>query len=110
MDQGRLEHVKAWQQRYVDERKYAGSSVLIKEKGVEALFNAAGLRNIEEDLPFTRDTLVRIYSMTKPVTSLAIMMLLERGLFHLDASVSEFIPEFSDMQALVPGATSIEPT
>ena len=110
MDQGRLEHVKAWQQRYVDERKYAGSSVLIKEKGVEALFNAAGLRNIEEDLPFTRDTLVRIYSMTKPVTSLAIMMLLERGLFHLDASVSEFIPEFSDMQALVPGATSIEQT
>ena len=110
MDRNRLERLKAWQQRYVDQRKYAGSAVLIKERGEEVFFNAAGLRNVEESLPFTRDTVARIYSMTKPVTSLAVMMLLERGLFHLDALVSDFIPEFADMQALVPGATSIDQT
>ncbi|MGR3759441.1 serine hydrolase domain-containing protein [Roseobacteraceae bacterium NS-SX3] len=110
MDQVRLEYLKAWQQRYVDERKYAGSSVLMNRGGEEVFFHAAGLRNIEENLPFTRDTIVRLYSMTKPVTSVAIMMLSERGLFHLDAPVSDFIPEFADMQALVPGATDISQT
>ncbi len=110
MDQTRLENLKQWQQRYVDERKYAGSSLLINEGGVEQYFHAVGRRNLEENLDFTRDTLVRIYSMTKPVTSVALMMLAEKGLFHLDAPVSDFIPEFREIQALVPGATSIEQT
>ncbi|EDZ45608.1 beta-lactamase [Rhodobacterales bacterium Y4I] len=65
---------------------------------------------MEEELPFSRDTLVRLYSMTKPVTSLAMMILLERGLFHLDAPVSDFLTEFSNMQALVPGASAISET
>lgn len=108
MDQARLEHIRSWQQRYVDQKKYAGSSVLINKAGEEKLFHAAGRRNLEENLPFTRDTLVRIYSMTKPVTSLAVMMLAEQGLFHLDAPVSDFIPEFAQMQALIPGATSMD--
>jgi CubicO group peptidase (beta-lactamase class C family) len=102
MDKTRLENLKQWQQRYVDERKYAGSSLLINRGGVEQYFHAAGRRNLEENLDFTRDTLVRIYSMTKPVTSVALMMLAEKGLFQLDAPVSDFIPEFSQMQALVP--------
>jgi CubicO group peptidase (beta-lactamase class C family) len=106
----RLQNIRTWQQRYVDERKYAGSSVLIHRHGNEAFFNAVGLRNIEENLPFTRDTSVRIYSMTKPITSVAIMMLAEKGLFHLDAPVSTFIPGFADMEALVPGAERIEQT
>ncbi|WP_353402008.1 serine hydrolase domain-containing protein [Pseudophaeobacter arcticus] len=110
MDKTRLENLKQWQQRYVDERKYAGSSLLINRGGVEQYFHAAGRRNLEDNLDFTRDTLVRIYSMTKPVTSVALMMLAEKGLFHLDAPVSDFIPEFSQMQALVPGASSIEQT
>lgn len=107
MHQARLEHIRTWQQRYVDQRKYAGSALLINQAGVEQYFHAAGRRNVEENLPFARDTMVRIYSMTKPVTSVALMMLAEKGLFHLDAPLSEFIPEFSTMQALVPGATSI---
>ncbi len=110
MDKTRLENLKHWQQRYVDERKYAGSSLLIKQRGQEQFFHAAGRRNLEENLDFTRDTLVRIYSMTKPVTSVALMILAEKGLFHLDAPVSDFIPEFSEMQALIPGATSIDQT
>jgi CubicO group peptidase (beta-lactamase class C family) len=108
MDQNRLDNLRNWQQRYVDERKYAGSSLLIKQGGNEIFFHAAGRRNLEENLDFTRDTLVRIYSMTKPVTSVAVMMLAEKGLFHLDAPVSDFIPEFTQMHALVPGATTID--
>ncbi|WP_085796371.1 serine hydrolase domain-containing protein [Falsiruegeria litorea] len=94
--------------RYVAERKYAGSSVLIQRGGEEVYFNATGKRSVEQDLPFERDTVARIYSMTKPITSVAIMMLAERGLFHLDAPVSNFIPAFKDMQALVPNADRID--
>lgn len=110
MDAARLEHIRTWQHRYVDQRKYAGSSLLINRNGKERYFHAAGQRNIVEDLPFTRDTVARIYSMTKPVTSLALMMLLERGLLHLDMPVSEFLPEFNGMRCLVDGATGITQT
>ena len=108
MNTDRIQRIRAWQQRYVDERKYAGSALLIQRGGEEVYFHSAGLRNAEENLPFTRDTLVRLYSMTKPVTSVAVMTLLERGLFHLDAPVGDFIPEFNCMQALVPGAIAID--
>lgn len=104
----RLAHIGTWMQRYVDERKYPGSSILIHQNGEEVFFNACGLRSVEHKLPYERDTLTRIYSMTKPITSVALMMLVERGLFHLDAPVSEFIPEFKDMQALVPGAERLD--
>ncbi|AFO91275.1 serine hydrolase [Phaeobacter inhibens] len=110
MDAARLEHIRTWQHRYVDQRKYAGSSLLINRNGKERYFHAAGQRNIVENLPFTRDTVARIYSMTKPVTSLALMMLLERGLLHLDMPVSEFLPEFNGMRCLVDGATDITQT
>ncbi|AUQ54252.1 serine hydrolase domain-containing protein [Phaeobacter inhibens] len=110
MDAARLEHIRTWQHRYVDQRKYAGSSLLINRNGKERYFHAAGQRNIVENLPFTRDTVARIYSMTKPVTSLALMMLLERGLLHLDMPVSEFLPEFNGMRRLVDGATDITQT
>lgn len=94
--------------RYVSDRKYAGCSVLIHRGGEEVYFHATGHRSVERKQPFERDTVARIYSMTKPVTSVAIMMLAERGLFHLDAPVSNFIPAFSDMSALVPGAEHID--
>ncbi|WP_171176547.1 serine hydrolase [Ruegeria sp. HKCCD8929] len=107
-DRSRLDRIGTWMQRYVDERKYPGSSVLVMRGGEEVYFNACGLRSVEKDLPFARDTLVRIYSMTKPITSVAVMMLAERGLFHLDAPVSDFIPGFKDMQALAPGAERLD--
>ena len=109
-DPARLERINAWMDRYVEDRRFAGSSVLIARGGEEVWFNAAGLRSVENDLPFERDTVARIYSMTKPITSAAIMMLVELGLFHLDAPVSDFIPAFRDMRALVPGATRIDQT
>lgn len=107
-DRARLDRLKVWMERYVDERKYAGSSLLIRRGGQEVMFHAAGMRAMETGQPFERDTVARIYSMTKPVTSVALMMLVERGLLHLDAPVSAFIPAFEEMTALVPGAVRID--
>ncbi|CUJ95378.1 Esterase EstB [Ruegeria denitrificans] len=107
-DTNRLGRITNWMQRYVDERKYAGSSLLVKHNGSEVYFNACGKRSVEDDLDFQRDTVVRIYSMTKPVTTVALMMLAERGLFHLDAQLSEFLPEFRNMKALIPGAIRLD--
>lgn len=109
-DPERLNRISAWMQRYVDERKFPGSSILIKRYGLDRFHNAVGLRDIAATKPFTRDTVVRLYSMTKPITSFALMILVEKGLCHLNMSVSEFLPEFEDMHALIPGATSLDQT
>ncbi|EEE37321.1 beta-lactamase [Rhodobacteraceae bacterium KLH11] len=109
-DPSALTHIQNWMHRYVDQKKYAGSALLIHQNGQEAFFHACGRRCIENDLAFQRDSLVRIYSMTKPVTSVALMMLVERGEFHLGAPVSDFLPEFAAMQALIPGATRLDQT
>lgn len=106
----RLQRLENWMDRYVEESKFAGSSLLINRGGEEVYFHATGMRDLENKLPFERDTVVRIFSMTKPITSVAIMMLAEKGLLHLEAPVSEFLPEFSSCQALVAGATSIDQT
>ncbi len=110
LDPDRTQHIRHWMQRYVDQRKYAGSSLLLIQGGREAFFYTCGHRDLARELPFERDTVVRIYSMTKPITSVAIMMLVERGLFPLNAPVSDFLPEFADMQALVSDATRIDQT
>jgi CubicO group peptidase (beta-lactamase class C family) len=107
-DQSRLDRIKTWMQTYVDERKFPGASLLITQGGREVFHHATGLRDVARDLPFQRDTLARIYSMTKPITSVAMMMLVERGLVHLGAPISDFLPAFSDMRALIPGASLID--
>ncbi|WP_170751208.1 serine hydrolase domain-containing protein [Ruegeria lacuscaerulensis] len=109
-DADRLDRIRIWMQRYVDDRKYAGSSFLLRQGQDEVLFHAAGHRSKEQNLPFERDSIARIYSMTKPITSVAIMMLVEQGLIHLDAQVSDFIPEFRNVQALIPAAERLDQT
>lgn len=109
-DPERLDRIGTWMQSYVDRRRFPGASVLIARDGHEIYAKTCGQRDIQAKLPFTRDTVVRIYSMTKPVTSVALMTLVERGLFALDAPVSEFLPEFTDMQALVSNADRIDQT
>jgi CubicO group peptidase (beta-lactamase class C family) len=109
-DSARLSRIGEWMQSYVDTRRLAGASVLLTHGGREVYYHDCGLRDVAQAAPWQRDTVARIYSMTKPVTSVALMMLAERGLLHLDASLSDFIPEFADMHCLVEGATSIEQT
>lgn len=106
MDPARLARIADWMASYRERRRYAGSSVLIRRRGEEAYFAADGHRSIEKNLAYERDTITRIYSMTKIVTSVVVGQLLERGELYLDTPVSAFIPAFKDMRALVPGATS----
>lgn len=109
-DGDRLQRIASWMDGYTRERKFAGSSILISRAGCEVFYHDTGLRSVESSLPFERDTVVRIYSMTKPIVSAAIMTLVEQGVFHLDTPVSEFIPAFSSMSALVAGAERMDQT
>jgi CubicO group peptidase (beta-lactamase class C family) len=97
-------------QAYVDARKFAGSSLLITQAGTEVFSHVVGLRDMDSNLPFTRDTTARIYSMTKPITTVALMLLVEQGRTRLDAPVSDYLPEFNDMHALIADATDISQT
>lgn len=108
LDPQRLEILKGWMDQLVADRKYAGCGLLLAREGDVVFDHTTGQRSLARDLPFERDTVARIYSMTKPVTTVALMMLVERGLVHLDAPVSDFIPAFADAQALVPGAVSLD--
>ncbi|MCF6231788.1 MAG: beta-lactamase family protein [Rhodobacteraceae bacterium] len=110
LDANRLGRIKTWMQGYVDARKFAGSSLLITQAGTEVFSHVVGVRDRRANLPFTRDTTARIYSMTKPITTVALMMLVEQGRTHLDAPVSDYLPAFNDMHALIPGATEIGQT
>ncbi|MGI9369080.1 MAG: serine hydrolase domain-containing protein [Ruegeria sp.] len=107
-DPNRMNRISDWMSGYVENRKYAGCSFLLVQSDNEVFFHATGQRSVENNLPFLRDTLTRIYSMTKPVTTVALMMLAEQGHFHLEAPVADFIPEFQNPFALVPGATRID--
>ncbi len=109
-DRDRLSRIKGWMQGYVDTRRYAGCSVLIAQNGAEAFYHESGLRDTAGALPWQRDTVARIYSMTKPITSVALMILVERGLVHLDAPVSDFIEGFANARCLVPGAQDLSQT
>ncbi len=109
-DPARLNRIGTWMQTYIDARRFAGASVLVAQGGKEVYYHDCGLRDVDANQPWQRDTVARIYSMSKPVTSVAIMMLAERGVFHLDAPLSDFIPAFSDVHCLVEGATSINQT
>ncbi|WP_299657949.1 serine hydrolase [uncultured Tateyamaria sp.] len=110
LDPARLVRIQSWADRYTDDQKFPGMSVLIRQHGQEVFFANSGTRDLSTGAKFDRDTVARIYSMTKPITSLILMMLIEEGAIHLDAPLSRFLPAFSDMQALRPGATDIADT
>lgn len=82
----------------VDEGRVVGASALVFEKGEEVYFNAFGYSDREAQTPMDRSTIVRIYSMTKPVTGVALMTLFEEGRFQLDDPLEKYAPEFKDMK------------
>lgn len=86
---------------YVNDGKLAGVGAMILKDGEVAYWNNFGHRDLEAGKPMARDTIHRIYSMTKPVTCVAALMLMEEGLFSLDDSAFEIFPEFKDMKVLV---------
>lgn len=110
LDPARLVRIQSWADRYTTTSCFAGLSVLIRQHGEEVFFAQSGVRDLETQAQFDRDTVARIYSMTKPITSLIMMMLVEEGLLHLDAPLSRFLPAFKDMHALRPGASDMSQT
>ncbi|MFX0594305.1 serine hydrolase domain-containing protein [Melissospora conviva] len=90
--------------RYVDNGQLAGWQVVVTRRGEIAHSSCYGLRDREADLPVTPDTLWRIYSMTKPITSVAAMMLWEEGRFQLTDELSRWLPEFAEMRVLTGGS------
>ena len=96
LDPGRLPRIAAHFDRYVEDGRLPGWMALVQRDGEVVYEHASGLRDVEAGLPVEGDTLWRIYSMTKPITSVAAMSLYEEGAFELKDPVSKFIPSFGD--------------
>jgi CubicO group peptidase (beta-lactamase class C family) len=108
LDPQRLDRLDRHFRRYVDDGRLAGWLIAIVRHGRLAYLQTAGQRDLEAGLPVEPDTLWRIYSMTKPVTSVAAMMLWEEGAFELKDDVSRYIPSFADARVWN-GGTALRP-
>jgi CubicO group peptidase (beta-lactamase class C family) len=82
----------------VQNKSIVGVSALVYEKGQEAYFGAFGQADRENDKPMTRDTIVQIFSMTKPIIGVALMKLYERGKFQLDDPLANYLPEYANVR------------
>ncbi|MEU5848906.1 serine hydrolase domain-containing protein [Saccharopolyspora shandongensis] len=97
-DATRLNRIDQHFAKYVEAGKLPGWLALVSRQGKIAHLSTHGMRDVAAGAPVRTDTLFRIYSMTKPVTSVAIMMLHEEGAFELTDPVSDFIPSFADLR------------
>ncbi len=106
----RLARVSDWLDYQIASKRLAGAGVLIARQGKTAFFETRGCADLEANKPFSSDTIVRIYSMTKPITTVAAMMLYEQGCFQLDDPVAAYLPEFSNMRVWQGGEAGIDST
>lgn len=97
----RLGRIGDVMRRYVDAGKLAGTVSLVSRRGQVVYFDDYGQRNLETGAEMTLDTLFRIYSMTKPITSVAALMLFEDGHYLLDDPIADYLPAFADVQVCV---------
>ncbi|MEK7795237.1 MAG: serine hydrolase domain-containing protein, partial [Candidatus Hydrogenedentota bacterium] len=97
----RLEHIREVFEAEIEAGRIAGVVGLVARGDDVAYLEGIGYRDAESKSPMTPDTIFRIYSMTKPVTSVAAMMLFEEGHFLLTDPVSRFLPELSNLEVLV---------
>ena len=98
ISQERLQRVDRFlQTSYIDAGKIPGALTLIYRRGEVAHFSTLGMADIEHAVPVREDTIYRIYSMTKPITSVAFMQLVEQGLVALDDPVHKHIPEWKNL-------------
>lgn len=100
----RFQRLHQSMQGFVDRKEASGIVTLVAREGRVADLHAVGFQDVESKTPMKTDTIFRIASMTKPVTSVAIMMLYEEGKLLLTDPVSKFIPSFKSMQVLEQGA------
>jgi CubicO group peptidase (beta-lactamase class C family) len=104
LDPNRLETIsRHLMENYITPGKIAGCQVMVSRGGVPAYFRSFGQMDIERNKPMQEDTIFRLYSMTKPITSVALMMLFEEGRFQLNDPVSRFIPSWKGQQVWISG-------
>src|SRR6202051_1028105 len=92
----KLERVGGFIRREIATRKSPGAVVLIQQHGHPVYFESFGARDVESRRPMTADSIFRLYSMSKPITSVAAMMLVEDGKLRLDDPLSKYIPAFAE--------------
>ena len=103
----RLERIRPVMQDYVDKGHLPGFLTVVARHGKIVHFETIGMRDVENKKPVEPDTIFRIYSMSKPITSVAVMMLYEEGRFQLGTPVSKFIPQFKNMKVYNEDQTEI---
>ena len=103
----RLERIRPVMQGYVDNGHVPGFLTVVARRGKIVHFETIGMRDVENNKPVESDTIFRIYSMSKPITSVAVMMLYEEGHFQLSTPVSKFIPDFENMKVYNEDQTEI---
>ena len=103
-DPARLARIRRHFAAYVDDGRLPGWQVLVTRGSAVALRENCGFRDIENRLPVEDDTVFRIYSMTKPITSAAAMMLYEEGRFELTDPIAKYLPAFEHMRVYTGGA------
>ena len=94
----RLKRVDALMERYVSEKKMAGMTIAIARDGKVAYLRSAGMADIAAKRPMRVDTIARYYSMTKPITAVAALVLVEEGKLRLDDELAAYLPEFKDVK------------
>jgi CubicO group peptidase (beta-lactamase class C family) len=108
MSSVRLARIRPVMESYVNERGIAGISTLISRRGRVVHAEQFGFRDKEAGSPMTADAIFRVYSMTKPIVSTALMMLHEEGRFQLDHPVSQYLPAFGSTKVLSDDGTLAE--
>jgi len=98
MSSERLAQMTPSMQGVVDQGKFSGVVTLVARHGKVVHFDAVGKQDIEANKPMAKDSIFRIYSMTKPITGVAMMILFEQGKWQLNDPVAKFIPEFKDLK------------
>jgi len=99
----KLELIPAKLKEAVEKKQIAGASALIARHGKVVSFTAVGMQDVEGKVPLTEATIFRIASMSKPITSVAVMILEDDGKLSVKDPLSKYVPEFKDMRVLVPG-------
>ena len=107
MSTSRLRRMTPVMQGYVDNGKIPCALTMIARGGRLVHFEKFGMQDIAAAKPVDFDTIFRLYSMTKPITSVAVMMLYEEGHFQLTTPVSEFVPDFNDMKVYTEDGSAI---
>jgi CubicO group peptidase (beta-lactamase class C family) len=102
MSTERLHRIHEAMMRHIDAGAVSGAVTLVARQGRVVHYEAHGVMDLESKKPMAKDTIFRIASMTKPITGVAVMMMVEEGKVRLNDPVSKFIPEFKAMQVAMP--------